>query len=68
MTIEEENRALRDRLNRAYRALSDTLIIMGEHGLRPVKGTSRQDAYRALYEIQEALGTNRIYGIGEEQK
>lgn len=45
--IEEENKILRERLNRVYRALSDPLIIMGEHGLRPVKGTSRQDVYKA---------------------
>lgn len=54
--IEEENKILRERLNRVYRALSDPLIIMGEHGLRPVKGTSRQDVYKACLKAQMALG------------
>lgn len=45
--IEEENKILRERLNRVYRVLSDPLIIMGENGIRPVKGTSRQDVYKA---------------------
>lgn len=50
--IEEENKILRERLNRVYRALSDPLIIMGEHGLRPVKGTTRQDVYKACLKAQ----------------
>lgn len=54
--IEEENKILRERLNPVYRALSDPLIIMGEHGLRPVKGTSRQDVYKACLKAQMALG------------
>ena len=38
----------------------NVLIIKEGDKYRPAKDTSRQDAYRALYEIQEALGTRRI--------
>ena len=53
-------------LTAVIKAMQRVLIVKDGDAYRPVKGTSRQDAYRALYEIQEALGTNKIYGIGEE--
>lgn len=55
-------------LTTVIKAMQRVLIVKDGDAYRPVKGTSRQDAYRALYEIQEALGTNRIYGIGEEHE
>ena len=42
------------------KSLMNVLIIKEGDKYRPAKDTSRQDAYRALYEIQEALGTRRI--------
>ena len=54
--LDAENRALRNRLNMVALVLSDPLIIMGEHGLRPVKRTSRQDVYKACLKAQMALG------------
>ena len=54
--LKEENKALRNRLNMVALVLSEPLIIMGEHGLRPVKRTSRQDVYKACLKAQMALG------------
>lgn len=54
--LKAENKALRNRLNMVALVLSDPLIIMGEHGLRPVKRTSRQDVYKACLKAQMALG------------
>lgn len=54
--LRAENMALKRQLDAVARVLSEPLIIMGEHGLRPVKGTSRQDVYRACLKAQMALG------------
>lgn len=54
--LRAENMALKKRLDAVAHVLSEPLIIMGEHGLRPVKGTSRQDVYRACLKAQMALG------------
>ena len=45
---------------KCLKSLMNVLIIKEGDKYRPAKDTSRQDAYRALYEIQEALGTRRI--------
>ena len=54
--LKAENKALRTRLDMVALVLSEPLIIMGEHGLRPVKRTSRQDVYKACLKAQMALG------------
>ncbi len=46
--------------SKCLKFLMRVLIIKEGDKYRPAKDTSRQDAYRALYEIQEALGTRRI--------
>lgn len=53
-------------LTTVIKAMQRVLIVKDGDTYRPVKGTSRQDAYRALYEIQEAIGTNRLYGEGQK--
>lgn len=50
----------REEANKCLKSLMRVLIIKEGDKYRPAKDTSRQDAYRALYEIQEALGTRRI--------
>ena len=50
----------RKEANKCLKSLMRVLIIKEGDKYRPAKDTSRQDAYRALYEIQEALGTRRI--------
>ena len=45
---------------KCLKSLMNVLIIKEGDKYRPAKDTSRQDAYRALYEIQEALGTRRL--------
>ena len=54
--LQAENAELKKRLDSVAHVLSEPLIIMGEHGLRPVKGTSRQDVYTACIKAQMALG------------
>lgn len=50
----------REEANKCLKSLMRVLITKEGDKYRPAKDTSRQDAYRALYEIQEALGTSRI--------
>lgn len=50
----------REEANKCLKSLMRVLIIKGGDKYWPAKNTSRQDAYRALYEIQEALGTRRL--------
>ena len=50
----------REEANKCLKSLMRVLIIKEGDKYRPAKDTSRQDAYSALYEIQEALGTRRI--------
>ena len=50
----------REEANKCLKSLMRVLIIKEGDKYRPAKDTSRRDAYRALYEIQEALGTRRI--------
>ena len=50
----------RKEARKCLKSLMNVLIINEGDKYRPAKDTSRQDAYRALYEIQEALGTRRI--------
>lgn len=46
--------------SKCLKFLMRVLITKEGDKYRPAKDTGRQDAYRALYEIQEALGTGRI--------
>ena len=46
--------------NKCLKSLMRVLIVKEGDKYRPAKDTSRQDAYRALYEIQETLGTRRL--------
>lgn len=50
----------REEANKCLKSLMRVLIIKGGDKYWPAKNTSRQDAYRALYEIQKALGTRRL--------
>lgn len=50
----------REEANKCLKSLMRVLIIKGGDKYWPAKNTSRQDAYRALYEIQETLGTRRL--------
>ena len=42
------------------------LIADGNGSARPIKNTSRHECYKALYKIQELLGTNKYFGEPEE--
>ena len=63
--VQQENDDLKEMINKANKILSETLVVKQGDMCRPIKNTTKQDAYRAIYRLYRALETPYRGGINE---
>ena len=59
--LREAYKELQFMLKYIYTIMRDILLVEEDGIIKPVKNTSKKDVYKALYTIQNLLGTNMVY-------